>query len=500
MKKLKEKIQSAVNIYQSGNLLKAEKIVKNLIKTNSRVAFLQNLLGLILSDQNKFEEAMRSYQTGIKIDPRFSEIYNNMGMLVFKSENINKYNLAEEYYKKSILLNDKKPEPYNNLGNLYNSVDDYDKAILNYKKAIDVNANFFYAHHNLAQVYIAVGNIENARKHLNESIRLNKDFFYAHRSLSRITKYNTNNEHLAKLSQIYKETDPKDENRRIEISFALGKAYEDIKDFKKSFALYKVANSLYRKRINFSIRKQKKYFSEIKKSFNKKVLENYIEDSCIDSSAIFIVGMPRSGTTLVEQILSSHVKVFGADEIEFLPELLKKNIKENNLKNLNNKTTKYIGEEYISKIKKISNKSEKVTDKLPTNFLSVGFIKLILPKSKIIHCYRNPRDNCFSLFKNHFASGKVNFSYKLEEIIQYYKLYEDLMKFWNNLIPNFIFNIKYENLISNTRSEIKKMLNYCLMINKLNIAYLTVRYKMKTFTSIKVIIIFFMFRIKITNV
>ena len=129
--------------------------------------------------------------------------------------------------------------------------------------------------------------------------------------------------------------------------------------------------------------------------------------------------------------------------------------------NLEPKEFKKIGEEYISMMKNISNNSFMTTDKLPINFTSIGLIKLILPKSKIIHCYRNPMDNIFSIYKNHFPGGKINFAYDLNEIVEFYKLYRDLMKHWNNILPDFIFNLKYENLVNNTEKEISEMLNFC---------------------------------------
>ena len=129
--------------------------------------------------------------------------------------------------------------------------------------------------------------------------------------------------------------------------------------------------------------------------------------------------------------------------------------------NRNEDIFKKIGKEYISRMKKISNEVEITTDKLPVNFLSIGFIKLILPKSKIIHCLRSPEDNIFSIFKNHFPGRKINFAYNLDEATGYYNLYVDLMEHWNLVLPNFIFNIKYENLIYNTEIEIKNLIKFC---------------------------------------
>ena len=178
--------------------------------------------------------------------------------------------------------------------------------------------------------------------------------------------------------------------------------------------------------------------------------------------------MPRSGTTLVEQILSSHTKVYGADEVIYLPRLIDKYFGLNKLNlylqgifEFEKKNLTKVAQEYISIMKSVSKNSGKTTDKLPANFLNIGLIKLILPKSKIIHCYRNPKDNIFSIFKNYFTGGKITFASDLAETVEYYNLYTDLMNFWNNLIPNFILNLKYEDLINDTQKEVKNLLNFC---------------------------------------
>ena len=172
-----------------------------------------------------------------------------------------------------------------------------------------------------------------------------------------------------------------------------------------------------------------------------------------DYSPIFVIGMPRSSTTLVEQILSNHSKVYGAEEVEFIPNLAREKFDECDLQK--------IGEEYVNKMKNISSNSDRTTDKLPANFLYVGFIKLILPRSKIIHCYRNSKDNCLSIFKNQFSSKKIKFAYDMNEIVSYYSLYENLMNYWKTTLPNFIYEIKYENLVLDTKNEIKNLLLNC---------------------------------------
>ena len=468
MENLKKQIQSVVDVYKSGDLLKAESLCEKLIVANPKVTFLYNLMGLILAGQKKVEQAIEYYEKGIKIDPNFAMIYNNLGLLFFENKLNGYVEKAENYYKKSISLNNKIPEPHTNLGSLYNKLNKLQDAIDCYKTALLINPRFAHAHHNLGNICLALGNFNEAKKHFNESIKSDPNFYISHRSLSRLIKYTDTNEHFTTLKKIYKKININDTEYKINIGFALAKAYNDLSDFDKSFSYYQEANSLYRKKINFSLNSEIQKFNDIKNTFNKDLYEMYPSSGHSKFSPIFIVGMPRSGTTLVEQIISSHHTVFGSDEVEFIPELIQKNFGNNDLNlffkkilNFSEKDFKTIGEEYIMRMKNYSNNSERTTDKLPKNFQSIGFIKLILPKSKIIHCYRNPMDNCFSIFKNHFPGGRIGFAYDMDEIIGYYNIYSDLMKYWNNLLPNFIFNIKYEKLISNTKLETQNLLKIC---------------------------------------
>jgi len=468
MKNIKDQIQTAVNIYKSGNLNEAEQVTSKLIANNPKIVFLYNLLGLIFTGQNNIDKAKECYEKGLKIDPNFAMLFNNLGHLFFSFESHKDLQKAEKYYKKSIFLNSKLAEPHNNLGNLYKSLNKYDEAISCYKKVIENSPKFYVGHYNLGNTYITIGKFSMAAKHFNEAIKINPNFVLAHRSLSRITKYTKNNKHFNELAKIYNNTNIQDFFSKAEIAFSLGKAHEDIKSFDQSFKFYKEANEIYRKKINFSITEEKNIFRVNKETFNKKLFEKYNKSGYSNSSPIFIVGMPRSGTTMVEQILSSHPKVFGADEIDFIPYLTKKNFGENDLRsffdgkiNFDENELKKIGKDYVNKIANISNKSERTTDKLPVNFFSIGLIKLILPNAKIIHCHRNPKDNCFSIFKTNFTSGKIKYAYDLNEIVEYYKLYNDLMKYWNKVLPNFVYDIKYEKLIFDTESEIKNLVHFC---------------------------------------
>ena len=468
MQKLKKEVQFVVDLYKSGDFVKAEQHIKNLIKNNPKIVFLYNLLGLILVAQKKIDQAIKCYENGIKIDPNFSMIYNNLGLLHFQHNEETDFKKIENYYKKAIELDDKLPEAQNNLGSLYNHTNKINKAIECYKNALNINPNFSFAHHNLGSAYVSLGKFDLAKEHFKESIKLNPNFLDTHRMLSRITKYTTENEHLKDLNKIYKNINPSDMKSKIDIGFSLGKAYEDIKDFEKSYQYYEEANFHQKKNINFSISFENEKFEEIKNIYNAEIFNKYKNYGNNEASPIFILGMPRSCTTLVEQILSSHKKVFGADEVEFVSNIIKNNFGSKNLSLFFNEVVEFdkndlkkFGENYISQMKNLSNNAIRTTDKFPQNFLNIGFIKLILPKSKIIHCHRNPKDNCFSIFKNHFSSGKIKFGYDMNDIINYYNLYSNLMNYWSKIMPEFIYNIKYENLVFNTKTEIENLLKFC---------------------------------------
>ena len=464
MKDLEKQIQSLINLYKSKKFTNAEELAKKLIYTNPKVVFLYNLLGLILNEQNKIDDAIKIFEKGIKLQPNYALIYNNLGTSYKIKDD---YKNSESNYKKSIQLDNKVPETFNNLGNLYMDFNKYNDAIDCYKKAISINQNFFVSYYNLGIAYKAIGNFDDSKKNLFEAIKLNPRFFTAHRVLSQITKYNKDNSHFAFLQRLYEDKEIKN-LYKSELAFALAKAHEDVKDYKKAFQYYNDGNYFKRKNIKFSIKEEQLEFNKIKKIFNKNIFKKFKDVGIDDTSAIFIIGMPRSGTTLIEQIISSHKSVYGGDELGFLPDLVKKYFISNlpglaleKIADFENQKFDKIAKEYILKLKKISNNSKIVTDKLPSNFKWIGLIKMILPHSKIIHCIREPNDNCFSIFKNYFAGVDLKFAYDINEITHYYNLYFDLMNHWKEMLPGFIHDIKYEDLIRDPKKNVEKILNFC---------------------------------------
>ena len=243
------------------------------------------------------------------------------------------------------------------------------------------------------------------------------------------------------------------------LNFALGKAHEDIESYEKAFKFYETGNNLYKKNISYNVKDEIHNFEEIKNFFkfnNIDSLDDY------GQKIIFVLGMPRSGTTLTEQILSSHKNVYGAGELSFLKEAIDKTLFAKNGNIVSNaEKLKEIKNYYLKKIEVFKNEKEFLVDKAPLNFKWIGFIMALFPNSKIIHCTRNPMDICWSNYKNKFSSKLMDYSYDFKDLAIFYKGYDDLMKFWLNIFDNRVFSMSYENLVINKETETKKLLEFC---------------------------------------
>ena len=228
--------------------------------------------------------------------------------------------------------------------------------------------------------------------------------------------------------------------------FAIGKAYEDRKDFDNSFKFLEKANYLKRKSLDFKISDQKRLFKNIKETFKDVNFSENINHNS-DKKIIFICGMPRSGTTLVEQIIASHKDVTGAGELIYLQKSIENNFMKDNIlvkkileEDIFSERSK-ISDDYFSLLNLHNFKTKYVSDKAPQNFRWLGFIKIFFPNSKIIHCTRNAKDTCLSLYKNSFASSDMNWCYAQEDIAEYYNLYKDLMNFWQKKIAQIFMRL-----------------------------------------------------------
>lgn len=425
-----------------------------LIKKFPEQAILYNITSLAYNASGKPIKSKELLLKILKKQPKNFNVLNNLGLACLE---LNDYDQAEKYYSEAITLNSNFIDPLVNLGNLKTKQNKNEEAKNLFVKALKINDKIIPAKISLAGYFEQSGNFIEAKKIYNEVLKINPNYTIADKSLSLIHKYNLNDNHIKTMEE--KLTKNIDEEGVRRLNFALGKAYEDIGDFKRSFKFYETGNKLYKKKINFDINNELKKFDQIKKAFEAQKIEKLNNHG---QKIIFILGMPRSGTTLAEQILSSHKNVYGAGELNFLKEAIEQELTDEKGKfNLNNSNLEKARNYYLKKIEIFGNKTEYFIDKAPLNFKWIGFISLVFPNSKIIHCKRNAIDICWSNYKNTFASKLMNYTYDFNDLAVFYKTYEELMKFWKSDIKNNIFDLVYEDLINNKVSQTQELLKFC---------------------------------------
>ena len=375
------------------------------------------------------------------------------------------YNLAEKLFLKLIDLNEKYLNAYINLGNLKRDINKFDEAIKFYERAESIAKNNPVVLYSLALAHQGIGNFEKSRLYAEQTLKLDNNFTRADHLISQSLKYTKDNKHYFSLKK--KLQDLKDNNlEKVDIFFSLAKAEEDMDNIEVASKYLIEGNKLKKKLTQYNIKNETHLFNDIKKKFH----ENHnrmTKNSNIDN-VIFILGMPRSGTSLVEQIISSHKQVFAGGELPILSSLIKKNFIDNEkflikgFKEIFNDSQilMKIREDYYNFIKNFDFSEKYITDKAPLNFRWIGFINKIFPNAKIIHCTRDPKNNCLSMFKNLFE-GSLNFTYSQEDLVEYYQNYEDLMNFWTQNDSKNILNVKYENLIEKNEHEIRNIINFC---------------------------------------
>ena len=385
-----------------------------------------------------------------------------------------KTNDAIKEYERAVSLKKNLFEVYNKIGNLYFDLDNMEKAIYNYKYAIKLNPNFHIAYNNLGNALQSDGEINNAITAYEKAIDIKPNFALAYRNISTIKKFKKKDSLLNKMENLAKANNLTTSDK-ININFSLGKANNDIGEFKNAYNYFDQANTDHNKKIQYEIKNDENFFINIKNLFSNKfspVTKSILRDHHYNSQPIFILGMPRSGSTLVEQIISSHSKVCGGGELIFLDQIIRA-IDWQNIKNYED-VFRDINSKYLKSINFQKRNEKYITDKMPLNFRWIGFILLSIPEVKIIHTKRDAVATCWSIYKNFFVGREHDFSYNEINIIKYYKIYINLMNFWKEKFPNRIYDFVYEDVVKNFEVESKKLIEYidldweeeCLNFNK----------------------------------
>ncbi len=458
---IKEKIQKLVNHYNAGNLKYVIKQTEKLLIKLPNNIFLINLIGSSYQRLGDHKSAINTFLQILNLDNKNIAAYNNLGN-VFK--NMKNFDEAKKNYEKAIEINPNFVNAITNYGNLFFELNNYEDAIANFKRAIEIDSKAIQPYYNLGLVYQSIGESKQAIKNFEMVLNLEPGFTNADKMISRLIKYTKDHPHI-------KQMEDKIKNQKLNflqkthLHFALGKAYEDFEEYDSSFQNIRLANDHKKEFIKYDLNDDLKTFEALKNFFSK---YNFKLDKMKlqNKKIIFIVGLPRSGTSLVEQIISSHSKIYGCGELDYMTRVIAENFYTENIfdnnkfANLDKNKKEKIANDYINFVEKFEPSSIIYTDKAPLNFIWIGIIKILLPNSKIIHCKRNPKDNILSLYKNDF-DDRLNFSYDFKDLFKFYKEYYQLMNLWKTKLGKEIYDVIYEDIIENPETEIKKLLNFC---------------------------------------
>ena len=461
---LKQELKKIQNLFSANKFeLVIEKSKKMIKKDPSQIPFY-NYLALSYRELGKYNIAEEILQNALKMKPNTQSVLNNLGAN-YRAKG--EYIEAEKYLEQALSNNPNDINALCNYANVKRDKNEFNESIKYYEKAYSINSKIPTVVINLAGAYQIVGKFEISKKYLEIFIKENPNNATAHKLLSTIIDYKTNNEHQNQMLTIV-DKHSFDDLDAATLNYAVAKSYEDQKKYNKSFLYFKKANDLQRERdAKYSVEDENKYFNKIKDIFKNTNFDKFKINNGNKSNLLFIVGLPRSGTTLVHQILSAHSNIYGAGELVHFYNLIKNNINNkefaalfNNFLNNNQEKINNIAKLYISKISFFKTSKKFILDKLPSNFVCIGFIKILFPDAKVIHCNRNLKSTALSIYKNSFEDS-IKWGNNENDLVKYISLYLDLMKFWNKKIPNFIYNLDYQKLIENQKEEIQKLLKFC---------------------------------------
>ena len=438
-----------------GKDVKALQAFKRVIEINPNFADGHNNFGLASQQLGKWVEAIDAYKIAIDLNPNYASAYNNLGNVLKKLGNLEE---AIQVYKKALTLEPNYGNCYNNLGNALKDLGRLDEAITVFNKALDLKGDNAATFNNIGLTQKDQGKLEEAKESFNRALSLKSDYARAHRNLSTLVKYKLGNPQIKSVDELLERTEISDDDR-CRLHYAAGKMKEDTGELQEAFKHFVAGGALRKKLLSYDFKQDEELFVKIKKTALKfESVSLKLSSEKIKSAPIFILGMPRSGTTLIEQILSCHSKVYAAGELVFLDRYSGKLCR--GLQNINSEALKMVRHSYLKELDKLSGNYSFVTDKMPHNFLYIGLILKVFPEAKIIHIKRDPAATCWSNFKHYFSAEGLGYSYDLNDTVNYFKLYFNIMQYWDERYDNKIYHLDYERLTIEQEIETRNLINF----------------------------------------
>ena len=490
----------AVSLFRLDKLPDSLAQFDKLLRLQPKHAAALNERGSVLARMSQYDVALASVAKALDIDPKYADAHLNMGNLysllkrydealaaydkalthnpalanarlgrgnVFRA--LKRYDEAFAAYGKALALDPALASAWLGRGNAFRELNRLEEALASYDRALALDARYAEACGDKGMALLELGRFKEASDAMEKAIDLAPKRVHFYLSLGLSKRLTRDDPHLRAMQELAQDMSSLAVDEQIELNFALGKALADIGDREHSFARLLDGAALKRGQMNYDEAAILGVLERTRSAFAGEMMRSHSGQGDPSDVPVFILGMPRSGTTLVEQILASHPKVFGAGEIPdfhhavagFGGAVTEALHSPEAAARISREQWRELGASYVGRIKAMAPAAERITNKVPENFRFVGLIHLALPKARIIHTRRDPVDTCLSCFSTLFAED-LPYTYDLAELGRYYRAYEALMAHWRDALPqDAMLEVRYEEVVDDLEGQARRILAYC---------------------------------------
>lgn len=457
----------AAEHHKAGRFDEAEKLYRIILRDNPKNVDAIRMLGRIALAAKRQGDAERLFRRAVELAPDFAGALSDLARL-YKEQN--RFDEAMEYCERVVALEPASAQSHFQLAATLAPAGLTYRAIESYERAIELKPRFAGAHLGLGHTLKTVGRQDQAIAEYRECIRLRPDNGESYWSLANLKTYRLSDEDVVAMKKSLARDDLTDQSR-VNFLYAMAKAYEDRGDFGHAWECYEQGNGIQRRNERYDPVQTEVLHDAVIKVFDERLLQEKSNRGNDDASPIFIVGLPRSGSTLIEQILASHSEVEGTSELPYVGRVIT-SLSRNRadgvnypeaVRELSGEHFHRLGGDYLelARLHRTEGKPRFI-DKMPNNFPAVGFLHLVLPNATIIDARRHPLDSCLSCYRQLFAKGQT-FTYDLIDIGEYFLEYERVMDHWHAVLPGKVLTVQYEELVGDFEGQVRRLLEHCAL-------------------------------------
>ena len=450
--------------HRADRLSEAAEAYRQILRIDPRLAEAHNNLGNVLNDQGQLDDALVHYQTAATLKPTLLPAHNNLGNILKRQRKLTQ---AVAAFERALALDNNLAEVHNNLGAVLRELGKDDEGTAHLETALALNPNYAQAHANLGGALKHQGRFDEARAHFERALEIDPSLAEAHWQRATLKMFQPGDPDLATLEALAAghRLPPA---QMVCVHFALGKALDDVGQYDRAFQQWILGHGLKRREAGDHLPSNPELFGPIIDTFDAQLFQRLAGAGDPSPLPIFILGMPRSGSTLVEQILASHPLVHGGGELLNLGRIAHQAFDPagrtlaypSYVPRLDASSIGRLGRTYLESLPPLPAGKTRLTDKMPANFPYVGLIHLALPQARIIHTVRDPVDTCVSCFSNVLAFG-YEFGYDLAQLGRYYRAYRRLMDHWRAVLPaGSMLDVVYEEVVDDLEGQARRVIEY----------------------------------------